>query len=101
MFPYTWKFLWAPLLDRFSLLGMSRRKGWMVLSQALLIFFIAIIGFLTPKYDIYVISFCSFFIAFLSATYDIAIDAYRREILSDKELGIGNSIFVNAYKLQA
>lgn len=99
MFPYTWKFLWAPLLDRFSLLGMSRRKGWMVLSQALLIFFIAIIGFLTPKYDIYVISFVAFLIAFLSATYDIAIDAYRREILSDKELGMGNSIFVNAYRL--
>lgn len=99
MFPYTWKFLWAPLLDRFSLLGMSRRKGWMVLSQALLIFFIAIIGFLTPKDDIYVISFVAFLIAFLSATYDIAIDAYRREILSDKELGMGNSIFVNAYRL--
>ncbi len=98
-FPYTWKFLWAPLLDRYCLFGLSRRRGWMIITQFILIVTIASLGFFDAHSSIKLISICAFLTALVSATYDVAIDAFRREILSDSELGLGNSIFVNAYRL--
>ncbi|MCR5085370.1 MAG: AmpG family muropeptide MFS transporter [Succinivibrionaceae bacterium] len=99
MIPYTWKFLWAPLLDRFSLLGMGRRRGWMLATQILLLATIAILGFIDPQGGMFAISAMALLISLASATQDIAIDAYRREFLSDEELGLGNSLFVNAYRI--
>lgn len=97
--PYLLKFLWAPLLDRISPFSLGYRKGWLLLTQLSLLFIIPIYGFLTPKNNIDIIVFLSLLTAFISATQDVAIDAYRREILSDNELGNGNSIHINVYRI--
>ena len=97
--PFTWKFLWAPFLDRFAPLGLGRRRSWMLLTQIGLILLIGMLGMFNPHKDIYTIAYLSLGVAFFSATQDIALDAFRREILTDAELGLGNSIHVNAYRI--
>lgn len=99
MVPYTWKFVWAPLLDRFSLLGLGRRRGWMLLSQLVLIAAICLMGLCRPAQSMGTVALLCFVVALASATQDIALDAYRRELLVDEELGLGNSLFVNAYRI--
>ena len=97
--PYTWKFVWAPLLDRYALPAFGRRRGWMGLSQVLLLILIAALGGLSPTIDLRAIIIVAALLAFVSATQDIALDAYRRELLPDHELGLGNSVHVNAYRI--
>lgn len=97
--PYIFKFVWAPFMDNISLFGMGRRRGWMFLSQIILLFFIAILGCFSPTLNIWIIATLCFIIALFSATQDIALDAFRQEILSDTELGLGNSIHINVYRL--
>ncbi|BFQ92705.1 AmpG family muropeptide MFS transporter [Gallibacterium anatis] len=97
--PYTWKFLWSPLLDRYALPLLGRRRGWIFLFQLLLLITLLAFSCLTPQQDLKTIAIFSIIVAFFSATQDIVLDAYRREILSDNELGLGNSIHVNAYRL--
>lgn len=97
-FPYTWKFLWAPLLDRY-VPPLGRRRGWMVITQIGLLFSIAALGFLSPAAALNSIVWLTVAIALFSATQDIALDAYRREILPEAELGLGNSVHVNAYRI--
>ncbi|WP_374692390.1 AmpG family muropeptide MFS transporter [Accumulibacter sp.] len=97
-FPYTWKFLWAPLLDRYRL-PLGRRRGWMLLSQIGLLLSIGLLGGFSPAANLTSVVWLSVALAFLSATQDIALDAFRREILSDQELGLGNSVHVNAYRV--
>jgi PAT family beta-lactamase induction signal transducer AmpG len=97
--PYTWKFLWSPLLDRYAVKAFGRRRTWMVLSQLALLAGIGVLGTFSPTLDIKTIIVVLVFVAFSSATQDIALDAYRREILPDEELGLGNSIHVNAYRI--
>ena len=96
--PYTWKFLWAPFFDRFRW-RMGRRRGWLLFFQALLLICIPLLGFYNPQTDLTMIVVIATLIAFLSASQDIVIDAYRRELLLDKELGLGNAVHVNAYKI--
>ncbi len=98
-FPYTWKFLWAPLLDRYVVIPLGRRRGWMALTQLGLLAVIAWMGRLSPTADLPWIVWAAAGVALLSATQDIVLDAYRREILSDTELGLGNSVHVNAYRI--
>ena len=98
-FPYTWKFLWAPLLDRYSLPGFGRRRGWMLATQLGLLLVIGLLGGLDPRENIWPILAMATLLAFLSGTQDIALDAFRREILSDEELGLGNAVHVNAYRI--
>ncbi len=101
--PYVWKFLWSPLLDRYSLPLLFYRPGlrrsWMLSTQLLLLITIAMLGFLDPLIHLWYIAWLCLGIAFLSATQDIVLDAYRRQILPDQELGLGNSIHVNAYRV--
>ncbi|HEX8887189.1 MAG TPA: AmpG family muropeptide MFS transporter [Noviherbaspirillum sp.] len=99
MFPYTWKFLWSPLMDRFSFGWLGRRRGWMALTQGLLFLGIGFMGMLDPLTQVPLIAAAASAIAFLSASQDIVIDAYRREILPDNEQGLGGAIHVNAYKV--
>jgi len=99
MFPYTWKFVWSPLMDRFHFGRMGRRRGWMFFTQLLLFLGIGAMGMLDPLTEVGAIAFMASVVAFLSASQDIAIDAFRREILPDEELGLGSAIHVNAYKL--
>ena len=98
-FPYTWKFIWAPLLDRYVVPLLGRRRGWMLLTQVSLLLVIATLGGFSPQTDMATIALFCTLLAFLSATQDIVLDAYRRELLSDQELGLGNSIHVNAYRI--
>jgi len=100
-FPYTWKFLWSPLLDRYALPWLGRRRGWMFAMHVALIVSIAALGFLAPREQIWTIAYLSAVVAFFSASMDIAMDAYRREILPDNELGLGNSFYVNAYRISS
>lgn len=97
--PYTWKFLWAPLADRFGLPGLGRRRSWMFVSQVGLIAGVVGLGTLDPASELRAVVVVATLVAFLSATQDIAIDAYRRELLRESELGLGNALFVNAYKV--
>lgn len=99
MFPYTWKFLWSPLMDRFSFGPLGRRRGWMAITQVALFLAIGAMGMLDPQRHIAAILFTASLVAFLSASQDIVIDAYRRELLPDNEQGLGSAIHVNAYKV--
>ncbi|TAJ76696.1 MAG: MFS transporter [Gallionellaceae bacterium] len=98
-FPYTWKFLWSPFLDRYVLPVLGRRRGWMFLTQLGLLLVIAAMGGFSPQSDLHTIAWIATLLALLSATQDIVLDAYRRELLSDAELGLGNSVHVNAYRV--
>lgn len=98
-FPYTWKFLWSPLLDRYVVPLLGRRRGWMLLTQVALLLVIAALGGFSPQEDLGTIVLLATLLAFLSATQDIALDAYRRELLLDNELGLGNAVHVNAYRI--
>jgi PAT family beta-lactamase induction signal transducer AmpG len=82
MFPYTFKFLWAPFMDRYTVLPLGRRRGWMALTQLALRLYRRL-GMLDPLELIAAV----FLIAFLSASQDVVIDAYRREILAEEEQG--------------
>jgi PAT family beta-lactamase induction signal transducer AmpG len=97
--PYTWKFLWSPLLDRYALPLLGRRRGWMLVTQIVLLAAIPLFGALDPKAEIWSVVALSTIVAFFSASQDIVLDAYRREILPDPELGLGTSIHVNAYRV--
>lgn len=98
-FPYTFKFLWAPFVDRYNLFKLGRRRSWILLTQALLIFLIANLYFNNVELNINTLSVLLFLTALASATQDVTIDAYRREILDNNELGFGNALFVNAYRV--
>ena len=97
--PYTWKFLWSPLLDRFVWPMLGRRRGWMLLTQLALLASIPLFGWYNPRLDLWSIAYLALAIAFFSASQDIVLDAFRREILFDAELGLGNAIHVNAYRI--
>jgi len=98
--PYTWKFLWAPLMDRYTLLErFGRRRSWILSTQISLFGAIIALGASDPTLEIGTVALFATLVALFSASQDIVIDAYRREILSDDELGLGNSIHVNAYRI--
>ncbi|UCD33910.1 MAG: AmpG family muropeptide MFS transporter [Desulfobacterales bacterium] len=97
--PYTLKFLWAPVLDRFTLPFLGRRRGWLIVVQVVLIFSISGLGFTDPAKNPWMVAFAAFLVTFFSASQDIVVDAYRREDLSDQELGLGSSLYVNGYRV--
>jgi PAT family beta-lactamase induction signal transducer AmpG len=98
-FPYTWKFLWAPIMDRYTLPFLGHRRGWILVTQVALLMSIGALGFLEPAMSLWTIAYLAATVAFFSASQDIVLDAYRRELLPDVELGLGNSIHVQAYRL--
>ncbi|MBS1229032.1 MAG: Major facilitator superfamily 1 [Proteobacteria bacterium] len=98
-FPYTWKFLWSPLLDRYALPVLGRRRSWTLLMQIGLLLCIGTLGGLSPSTDIAPVLWVAALLALFSATQDIALDAYRRELLGEVELGLGNAVHVNAYRV--
>ncbi|MDH3806113.1 MAG: AmpG family muropeptide MFS transporter, partial [Gammaproteobacteria bacterium] len=98
-FPYTWKFLWSPIMDRYTLPFLGRRRGWMLVTQLALLVSIASMGFIKPELSIWTVAYLAAVVAFFSASQDIVLDAYRRELLPDVELGIGNAIHVQTYRL--
>jgi len=96
--PFTWKFMWAPLFDRYAL-PMGRRRGWLLVTQLALLLSIPMFGSLHPTLDLWAIAYLAAVVAFFSASQDVVLDAYRRELLPDVELGLGNAVHVNAYKI--
>ena len=97
--PYTLKFLWAPVLDRFTLPFLGRRRGWLLVIQCLLMVSIAALGFTEPGKSPWMVAFVAMLVTFFSASQDIVVDAYRREDLTDNELGLGSSLYVNGYRV--
>lgn len=97
--PYTLKFLWAPLLDRFTLGALGRRRSWLLLFQAALIGALVWLSLSEPAADPLVLALAALLVTFFSASQDIVIDAYRRESLADEEQGLGASLYVNGYRV--
>lgn len=97
--PYTLKFIWAPLLDRYVIPGVGRRRGWLLLAQALLMLTIAGLGMTHPAANPPLVALVALLLTFFSASQDIVIDAYRRESLADDEQGLGASLYVNGYRV--
>lgn len=99
MLPFTWKFLWSPLMDAVNIPLLGRRRGWMLVTQIALLLSMAAFAVLRPSEHLTAVTILAVGVAFFSASQDIVLDAYRREILSDNELGLGNAIHVNAYRV--
>jgi MFS transporter, PAT family, beta-lactamase induction signal transducer AmpG len=96
--PFTWKFIWAPLFDRFAP-PLGRRRGWLLITQLGVLLSLPVLGMFRPQFDLWTVAYFSALVAFFSASQDVVMDAYRRELLLDHELGLGNTIHVNAYKI--
>ncbi len=97
--PYTLKFLWAPVLDRWIPPVWGRRRGWILMAQISLIAALVVLAFSDPVEKILIFGLSALAVSFFSATQDIVIDAYRRESLADQELGLGSSMYVNGYRV--
>ncbi len=96
--PYTFKFLWAPLMDRFDAPGRWRRRGWLVLTQLALAGMLALMSGLTPRESLQAFALLAVTVAFLSASQDVVIDAYRTDVLPGPERGLGASMAVMSYR---
>lgn len=101
--PYTLKFIWAPLVDRLPLplltRWLGRRRGWLVFAQALLMATIAALAFSNPGQALAFTALCAVAVAFASATQDIVIDAWRVEILEERQLAAGAAAIVFGYRI--
>ncbi len=96
---YSLKFLWAPFVDRYRLFFFGRRRSWILLTQILIGLNLFQLSTLSPTSGLTMMAVMAVIIAFLSATQDIAIDAYRREILEDEEMGLGSTLTQYGYRL--
>lgn len=98
--PYTLKFLWSPLFDRYTLPLLGRRRGWLFVVQLALAAALLALSFATPSpHDLLPVSAAALVVAFFSASQDIVVDAYRRETLHESELGLGSALYVNGYRV--
>lgn len=97
--PYAFKFIWSPLLDRYAPPFLDRRRSWILIFQLTLVIGIALMGLLNPAVNPYMLGLLAFFVAFLSASQDIAIDAYRTDLLQPKEWGMGVALNTIGYRL--
>lgn len=97
--PYSFNFMWSFLLDRFIPFRMGRRRSWLLLTQIGLVAALVLMSLGDPKISTAYLVFVGILLCFFSATQDIAVDSYRREILPDSELGIGASIGVYGYRV--
>jgi len=97
--PYTLKFLWSPLMDRFVPPWLGRRRGWMAATQLALMAGIALMGALAPRHAPLALAALALMVAFASASQDISLDAYRADVLREKERGVGAAVSVLGYRL--
>jgi MFS transporter, PAT family, beta-lactamase induction signal transducer AmpG len=97
--PYTYKFLWAPLMDRYRIPFLGRRRGWLVVTQLALLGAIAWMGTLSPQHSPWLLAALALAVAFLSASQDIVTDAYRTDILGAEERGAGAAVSVFGYRI--
>ena len=97
--PYSFKFIWSPLLDRFVPPFLGRRRGWLLIAQVALIVAIAAMALQKPAQALSLLAINALLIAFFSATQDIAVDAYRTDVLEKREMGAGAAVFVLGYRI--
>ena len=97
--PYTWKFLWAPLMDRFVPPFLGRRRGWLFLTQLALAAGIAAMAFASPKGDLAWLAALAVFVAFASASQDIVFDAYRTDVAKPEQRGLAAAFTVVGYRV--
>ncbi len=97
--PYTFKFLWAPLMDRVDLPLLGRRRGWTALTQALLALALWALSDVSPLTELGAFAALGVAVAFLSASQDVVVDAYRTDLLPARERGFGASLHVTGYRL--
>ena len=97
--PYALKFLWSPIMDRFVPPFLGRRRGWILIFQLALVLAISGLALGDPLRAPWTVAFLAFVVAFFSASQDIAIDAYRRDLLPDAELGLGSGVAVAGYRV--
>ena len=101
--PYSLKFIWAPLIDRFPFPTLStwlgHRKGWMLASQIMLVILLILLGGSNPEKHVWFTALCAFLVSFFSATQDIVIEAYRVERLEMHEIGLGAGASNLGYRL--
>jgi PAT family beta-lactamase induction signal transducer AmpG len=97
--PYTLKFLWAPILDRYTPPLLGRRRGWLLLAQVGLMAALLAFSFSQPAQHPWLVAMAAMLVTFFSASQDIVVDAFRREDLADEELGLGSSMYVNGYRM--
>ncbi|RQM39412.1 muropeptide MFS transporter AmpG [Erwinia psidii] len=96
---YVFKFLWSPLMDRYTPPFLGRRRGWLLMTQILLIVGIALMGFMQPSRDLTLLAALAVLIAFCSASQDIVFDAWKTDVLPAEERGSGAAISVLGYRL--
>jgi PAT family beta-lactamase induction signal transducer AmpG len=96
---YSLKVFWAPLVDRYKLFFFGRRRSWILLTQILIALGLFQMAALDPHTSLSMMALVAVGIAFFSATQDIAIDAYRREILDDEEMGLGSTLTQYGYRI--
>lgn len=97
--PYAFKFLWSPLMDRYVPPFLGRRRGWMLVTQILLVVTLAALGFFNPSSNLPLVALLAVAIAFFSASQDIVLDAYRTEYLSPQERGAGAGVWIMGYRI--
>lgn len=97
--PYSMKFLWAPLMDRFALPWLGRRRGWMVVTQFGVAAGLIAMGVTGPSDHPWALGVLALAVAFMSASLDIVFDAYRTDVLQPQERGFGAAVWVNGYRL--
>jgi PAT family beta-lactamase induction signal transducer AmpG len=99
--PYTLKFFWSPLMDRFVPPWLGRRRGWIIITQVGLMVGISVMAFSSPREAPLFLAAIAMIVAFTSASQDIVIDAYRTDVLHEKERGAGAAVFVMGYRVAA
>jgi PAT family beta-lactamase induction signal transducer AmpG len=97
--PYTFKFLWAPLMDRFELPWLGRRRGWLVLTQLALALALLAMAATSPTGATRAFALLAVLVAFVSASQDVVVDAYRTDLLPAHERGLGSSTYTLGYRL--
>jgi len=97
--PYTLKFFWSPLMDRFVPPWLGRRRGWILITQFSLVVGIAAMAFSSPQHAPLFLAALALIVAFMSASQDIVIDAYRTDVLREQERGVGAAVFVMGYRI--
>ncbi len=97
--PYTWKFLWAPAMDRFVPPFLGRRRGWLIITQVALAIAIAAMAMMSPRDQAWTLGTLALVTAFLSASQDIVYDAYRTDIARPEERGLAGALTVAGYRV--
>ncbi len=97
--PYSLKFVWAPVMDRYVPPFLGRRRGWVLITQVLLLLAIAAMSLHDPQQGLRMLAVNAIAITFFSASQDISLDAYRTDVLQDREMGAGAAVFVMGYRV--